>query len=339
MRALAIIVGCCIGGSIGARSPFNAVPLVPPDSNAVLRIIITGHLHGASDSRNGLPAATLLASLDTINSLGATLFLSTGDLFMDRAEDIPAYERAFFSRLHMPFYNVPGNHDLGMPGYVDRFGPTHQVLDMERLVVVLLDTERDNGSINGEQLNTLRALADTPQERPILILAHRPLWVEDDPLYSDLFVGNTRSMWPTNFRSDVAPLLDRMARHAPVFWVSGSMAGGAPASIFFHQHAPNITYVQSAIRDEVRDALLIMDVAPHGELSWSALSLTGRTVPPVRSLDAPYWRANASRKEAFQWRLLPYLALKTVRSGGFWWGLAAGCVVALVARVVLRRWI
>jgi hypothetical protein len=320
-------------------SPFNGRTPAAVEGNGPLRVIISGHLHGASSSRSGLPAATVLAALDTINALGAHLFLSTGDLFMDREEDIPGYQRALFDRLRMPLYNVPGNHDLGMRSYVQRYGPTHGVLDLGRLVVVLLDTERDNGDIKGEQLATLTALADTLRGRPLLVLAHRPLWAEDDPQYADLFRGNTRSAWPTNFRQDVAPLLEKAAARVPVYWVSGSMAGGAPASIFFHRHAPGITFVQTAIRDEPRDALLVLDIGPDGRARWSALSLTGRAVPPVETLDADHWRAHGKRAEPFNWRLLPYLTMITVRSAAFWWGVAAAVVLGVLVRMVRRRWL
>ncbi|HRH37377.1 MAG TPA: hypothetical protein PK760_03470, partial [Flavobacteriales bacterium] len=60
------------------RSPFNGLEVLPADSTGHYRIIIGGHFHGESTNRSGYPAATLLANIDTINSLGANLFLSTG---------------------------------------------------------------------------------------------------------------------------------------------------------------------------------------------------------------------------------------------------------------------
>ena len=104
----------CLGTSVFAqRSPFNNLEVLPADSNGHYRIIIGGHFHGESTNRSGYPAATLLANIDTINSLGANLFLSTGDLFMDPVNDLPRYQKAFFSKLKMPFFNAPGNHDVG----------------------------------------------------------------------------------------------------------------------------------------------------------------------------------------------------------------------------------
>ncbi len=339
MRKLAILCACLALSAWASvpPSPFNGRVPAPVDGAAPLRVLISGHLHGSSTNRSGLPAATVLAAMDTIERLGAHVFLSTGDLFMDKEEDIPGYERALFQRLSMPLYNVPGNHDLGMRSYVDRFGPTHMVLDLGRLVVVLIDTERDNGDIKGEQLAALTALADTLHDRPLLVLAHRPLWVEDDPQYKGLFKGNTRSALPTNYRKEVAPLLERLARRLPVYWVSGSMAGGAPASIFMHQHAPNLTFIQSAIRDEPRDAVLLMDVWPEGRVTWAGVSLTGRPVRPVETLDAAYWLANTRQKEPFNWRLLPYLVMTTVRHPAYWWGVATMVALVVVVWSFRRR--
>jgi hypothetical protein len=75
------------------RSPFNNLEVLPADSTGHYRILIGGHFHGESTNRSGYPAATLLANLDTINSLGANLFLSTGDLFMDPVKDQARYQR------------------------------------------------------------------------------------------------------------------------------------------------------------------------------------------------------------------------------------------------------
>ncbi|MBL0043492.1 MAG: metallophosphoesterase [Flavobacteriales bacterium] len=98
--------------ALAQRSPFNGLEVLPADSTGHYRILIGGHFHGESTNRSGYPAATLLANLDTINKLGANLFLSTGDLFMDPVKDMPRYQRALFSKLKMPLFNAPGNHDL-----------------------------------------------------------------------------------------------------------------------------------------------------------------------------------------------------------------------------------
>lgn len=338
MKRIQASIGSALIAStmLGQVSPFNGLEPLGPDSTGHWRVVIGGHFHGSSNSRSGYPAATLLASLDAINATGAHLLLSTGDLFLDREADIPRYERAFFSKLAMPLYNVPGNHDHDMPGYLERFGPTHGLLRLGTTSVLLLDTERDNGDIRGEQMRMLRDLADDQDMTALLIITHRPLWAEDDKRYTDLFKGNTRSTLRTNYGNEVAPLLERIARRVPVHWISGSMAGLAPASIFFQRHADNIIFIQSAIRDEARDAVLVADIGPAG-ITWQGLSLTGAEMMPVEAYDAAWWRARMKHTEPFRWRLLPMHVKNAVTHRFFWWGAAAALVLALLFSRLLRR--
>lgn len=323
--------------SSAQRSPFNFLQVEVTGNTGHYRILIGGHFHGASTNKSGYPAATLLANLDTINSLGANLFLSTGDLFMDPVKDWPRYERSLFSKLKIPLFNAPGNHDLGsddvpiVDGRVEyAIGNICELIEAPENpfgppVVVLLNTEVNEGTFSDAQLEELLEASNAP-EGCVFIISHRPIWAEDDPQYSPLFEGNTRSLTGTNFKSDVYPLLEKIAEHAHVYWISGSMGGQAPASIFFQQHAKNITYIQCAIRDEPRDALLIADVYPD-TVKWSALSLTGQELLAPEAYNAEWWRERLGKSEGFNWRLLPYLVKVTVTHRAFWWG--AGSVALL----------
>lgn len=373
------------------RSPFNGMHVLPADSTGSYRIIIGGHFHGESSNRSGYPASTLLANIDSINALGANLFLSTGDLYMDAKRDSARYAQALFSKLRVPFFNAPGNHDrserASQPaaftisiGYLPEldtgghqvlrvgsdslqgqapdtafvragrevfkrakaFGPDSLLLGLGACVV--FDLEASDGSLTEHHLQELNfwrsALTDTNYSkltgRRLLIISHRPIWSEDDERYSDLFKENTRSLAGNNFQKEVYPILEDIAKHAQVYWISGSLGGGAPSSIFFQQHAPNITYIQCAIRDEPRDALLIADVRPDS-VHWSALSLTGQELLAPQAYDAAWWRAHARGSEPFNWRLLPYLARKTVSSPAFWWGAAFAVLFVFLARRLWQR--
>ncbi len=313
------------------RSPFNGLEVPPADSAGHHRILIGGHFHGESSNRSGYPAATLLASIDTLNRLGAHLLLSTGDLFMDPVADLPRYGRALFHKLRMPLFNAPGNHDLagrdagGTVLAEGRHGPW---------AFVILDTERQDGRLDAAQLARVEAAAEGV--KTLFIVSHRPIWAEEDPAYSDLFKDNTRSAFGTGFQKEVRPVLERIARHTRVYWVSGSLGGSAPSSIFFQPHAPNITFIQCAIRNEPRDALLIADVYPD-TVRWSALSLTGGRMEPPQVYDAAWWRARRGGTGGFNWRLLPYLIKATVRHRAFWWGAGLMLVLLWLVRRILRR--
>lgn len=334
--AIAVFVHVA-AAAMAQRSPFNGLHVLPADSTGHYRILIGGHFHGESTNRSGYPASTLLANLDTINALGAQLFLSTGDLFMDREQDWPRYAKALFSKLRIPLFNAPGNHDL--KGATADESEELVSLGIGRDLVLILNTEMNDGSLSAAALARLSAVLegeDLYWPRRLFIISHRPIWAEDDPGYSGLFRENTRSLTGTNFRRKVYPILQDIAKHAEVNWVSGSLGGGAPSSIFFQRHAPGITYIQCAIRDLPRDALLIADV--HADsVQWSALSLTGQRLESPQAYDAAWWRARAGREEPFNWRLLPYVLKKAVTRSEFWYGAAFALLLVFGLRRAFHR--
>ncbi len=338
-------------GLSAQRSPFNGLEVLPADSTGHYRILIGGHFHGESTNRSGYPAATLLANLDTINSLGASLFLSTGDLFMDPVNDMPRYQRALFSKLKMPLFNAPGNHDgetnlppepffvgywTTAPDSLQKEGGGVAMILHEMGSVRFLNTESNDGSLSVKQLEDSWLTAPHESISPVFIISHRPIWAEGDKHYSDLFPGSTRSVTGTNFHKDVYPLLEKIAKHAHVYWISGSLGGSAQSSIFFQEHAKNITYIQCAIRDEPRDALLIADVYPD-TVKWSAFSLTGQKLLAPEAYNAAWWREHMGKSEGFNWRLLPYLVKTTVLRKEFWWGVLGGVLVLMMIRRFYRR--
>ncbi|HEY0977016.1 MAG TPA: hypothetical protein VGE21_06055 [Flavobacteriales bacterium] len=338
MRCAVIAIGVLLAASLCAqRSPFNGIEVAPVDSSGRYRLLFSGHFHGESSNRTGLPARTLLANIDVIDDLHAHALLSTGDLFMMAADDRARYERAFFSKLRTPLFNAVGNHDLDGGDYTRLFGPTHAVIDLGKDRILVLDTERDGGSLKGEQLELLEAAATTEGLRNLFIVTHRPIWAEDDPRYGPLFRGNTRSALGTNFHAAVEPVLERLSKQVHIWWISGSMAGGAPSSIFFQPHARNITYIQSAIRDEAKDALLIAEVSSD-TVVWSALSLTGARMREPRAYDAAYWEERKGVKPGFNWNLVPYWTKSMLTHRFFWWGVVLGLLFFLLLRRLLRRY-
>lgn len=321
--------------SVAQRSPFNELEVTDPGPDGTYRMIISGHLHGASNDRSGYPAGTLLANIDQINALDADIFLSTGDLFLDPQKDHERYQHTLFRTLNVPLFNAPGNHD-NTGYYTENFGDTFRSFPMGNDRIVLLDTERKDGSIDDDQLKLLEELTEGPSPGRIFIISHRPIWAEGHARYGPLFEGNTRGILGTNYDRDVYPVLERLAQRSQVFWISGSMAGAARSSIFFQPDAPNITFIQSAIRNETRDALLIADVGP-GSIRWSAFSLSREEVLAPEEYNADWWWAQRGKKESFNWRLLPYLIKITVTHHAFWYGAGAGVLLILIVGRIMRR--
>lgn len=319
-------------------SPFTGHTPLPADSSGSYRLLFGGHFHGASTNFSGFPAASILAGIDTINALRANALFSTGDLFLDPAANGERYRRSFFSKLDLALYNAPGNHDLESGDYEQDYGPSYGMLEFGQDRVVWLNTELDNGSIRNEQLIFLRGALQALTGDNVFIVSHRPIWAEGGSPYSALFSGNTRSLLATNFQKEVYPLVEEASQHASVFWISGSMAGRAPASIFFQAHAPNITFIQCAIRDVPRDALLVADVK-NGVVNWQGISLSGNELRPVEEYDAVFWGRSLPKTEHFNARLIPMYIRLALGKAEFWYGLLSGVLVLVLLRRAFRRWL
>ena len=307
-------------------SPYTGVALQQPDSAGRYRLLIGGHFHGESTNVSGYPASTVLAGIDSMNALAPHAMLSAGDLFMEPDRDSARYVRSLFSRLRFPLFNAPGNHDREGRAYRVTMP---QVLVMGRDRIVLLDTERDDSDLVGDQLAVFRDLVDISAQGGsdrIFIISHRPVWAEDDARYGRLFEGNTRSMAGCNYRQEVLPLVRRLAETSEVYWISGSVAGRAPASVFFQPHEKNITYIQCAVRDRLYDALLVVDVDP-GSMRWSVLSLTGQPTRPVSEYGAAWWEREQGAPEEFEWRRIPYLIKKSLMRPEFWYGVLSSLLL------------
>ncbi|MBL7939092.1 MAG: hypothetical protein JNL43_07025 [Flavobacteriales bacterium] len=333
---LSLVLAC--SAAEAQVSPYTGRPVLPPDSSGHYRLLIGGHFHGESTNASGFPAATILAGIDAMNRTGANALLSTGDLFMEPDRDSARYVTSFFTKLELALFNAPGNHDLEGDAY-NHLPVAPQLLHMGRDRILLLDTERDDSSILGDQLQMLAALAtdaDAGRLGRVFIVSHRPVWAEEDPRYSPLFEGNTRSLAGTNYASEVLPILLRIARNGNVYWISGSMAGKAPASIFFQPQPGGITYIQCAVRDELRDALLVADVSPLA-VEWSALSLTGMPMQDVTTYDAEWWASHKGVQETFHWRRIPYLVRKNLGYPAFWYGAATAILLMLLVFILWRR--
>jgi len=337
MRLTFIILAVLTSGQVWSQvSTYTGHAVPGPDSTGHYRLLIGGHFHGASTSASGYPAATVLANLGVINATQANVLLSTGDLFLLPDRDSARYAASFFSRLDLPLFNAPGNHDL--EGRAFR-SPMPQRIDLGSDRILLFDTERDDSDIKGDQLDLLRMVVDEAvagQVKRLFIVSHRPVWSEDEARYAALFAGNTRSLSGCNYTGTVLPLLRKAASKAEVFWISGSMAGRAPASVFFQPHEKNITYIQCAVRDQLRDALLMADVGPDG-VQWTLLSLTGEPVEPATTYDAAWWEGRQGKREPFKWRRTPYLIRKNVTSPVFWYGAATAVALFMLILWVIRR--
>jgi len=321
-------------------SPFNKLRI--NDSVNEYCFIVSGHFHGQSNNASTFPAATVLAGIDTLNALQPNFLMSLGDLFMD-VDDIylQHYKTSLFDKLKIPLFNAVGNHDLSNGNrYEKEFGKSYFSFQVSSELFIVLNTELNDGSIKGEQYSFFETVLKNAEVnnsiKNIFVFSHRPIWSERVDKYSKLFLENTRTeIGSNNFLDDLMPLLVSL-KGKYIVWMSGSMGAG-PASFFYDKNDDlGITFIQTAIRDTPRDAILKVNVK-NGQIGYEGISLTNQTLNPIEQYNIDYWLNDAKPEQEFNIRLVPYLTKQMLLHRYFWYGVL-GCLFFIISiRYILKK--
>ena len=309
------------------QSAFNGEKLKAKPKN--YSFIVGGHFYGDGNNQSHLPANTLLANLDWVNDSGADMLICTGDLFREIRKEIPNYQKSLFDKLEIPLFNAVGNHDLSGDVYQSNFGLTSFSFQIGKDLHIILDTEQDNGDIEGEQLEMIKeakALSDQNKLNNLFIYSHRTVWKRHYTELDELFKNNTSSLTEPNFSDEVYPIIEKISQKNKVYWFSGSMGGG-PSSFFYHRDQ-NISYILTGIRAVPRDALLLVNVQ-NGIVSFETKSLTDQKVEPLEHYDKEYWSEDHEETE-FNLGLLWYQFKLMLTHRYFWYGISFALSAYLV---------
>jgi len=283
--------------------------------------MVSGHFHGSSNGRSGMPASTLMANMDTLNGMNLDFMVCLGDLFLNVEKDHSNFEKYFFSKLKSPLFNAVGNHDVDNEFYKNNYGPTFQSFVIGKSKFIIIDTELDNGNISEQQLDFFkRAIQSNEGIKNIFIFMHRTLWAENDDELSKLFPDNTKSKVGNNFESTIFPMIKNVSKKSKIYLFSGSIGGMAPASFFYHPFSDKIVFIATAIRDLPRDAVLIVDIK-NDVVSFKPFSLTSNKVIPLEEYTMEWWISHKAPQPSFNWRLVPLYLWQMITHRYFWYGL------------------
>ncbi len=155
----------------------------------------TFHFIVVSDRTGGHRARIFSQAVEQINMLQPAFVVSVGDLIEGYSKD-PAVLAAqwkefqgYAHKLQMPFFYVPGNHDMANAAQIDvwkeRFGRRYYHFLYKDVLFLAVNT--DDPSENGEKEGRIgkeqveyfeRVLRENPKVRWIFVCLHKPIWTQ-----------------------------------------------------------------------------------------------------------------------------------------------------------------
>lgn len=145
-----------------------------------------------SDRTGGHRARIFSQAVEQLNLLQPEFVLSVGDLIEGYTEkpDKVAEEwkefQGYVSKLQMPFFYVPGNHDVANvyqeKVWKEKFGRRHYSFVYRNVLFLILNSDdppKGPGSLGEEQLEFVKkTLEQNAEVRWTIVAIHRPLWTQ-----------------------------------------------------------------------------------------------------------------------------------------------------------------
>lgn len=146
-----------------------------------------------SDRTGGHRANIFSKAVHQINLLQPDFVMSVGDLIEGYTTKEEEYTKqwdefdSYVKKLQMPFFYVPGNHDLANKQLIDywggRYGKSYYHFVYRDTLFLNINSEDGKASmVTAEQAASIaKALDENKNVRWTMVFLHKPLWTEKDP--------------------------------------------------------------------------------------------------------------------------------------------------------------
>lgn len=147
-----------------------------------------------SDRTGGHRAKIFSRAVDRLNLMQPEFVISVGDLIEGYKEDTGKLNdewrefQGYVNKLSMPFFYVPGNHDLATPVqgklWQEKFGPTYYHFVYRNVLFLMINSSDPTGKVpqlSPEQIAAVKkVLAENENVRWTIVALHHPLWNDKD---------------------------------------------------------------------------------------------------------------------------------------------------------------
>lgn len=150
-----------------------------------------------TDRTGGHRPGVFMDGVNKLNLLQPEFVMSVGDLIEGYTEDASVLNAewnefdSFVNQLEMPFFYVPGNHDITNEVmedlWIKKFGTTYYHFIYQDVLFLCLNSEDQKrgagrGTISDKQYDYIaKTLEDNKDVRWTLVFLHQPLWVQKNP--------------------------------------------------------------------------------------------------------------------------------------------------------------
>ena len=149
-----------------------------------------------TDRTGGHRPGVFMEGIHKLNLLQPEFVMSVGDLIEGYTEDVEVLDaewkefNGFIDSLQMPFFYVPGNHDITNQVMEDKwmelFGVSYYHFVYQEVLFLCLNSEDNRrgagrGTIDDAQYEYIKeTLEANPDVKWTLVFLHQPLWVQED---------------------------------------------------------------------------------------------------------------------------------------------------------------
>lgn len=274
-----------------------------------------------TDRTGGHRPGVFEKGVEKINLLQPEFVMSVGDLIEGYSTDTIDINRqwdefcGFVEKLEMPFFFVPGNHDLANPVmeqvWKKRFGTTHYYFVYKDVLFMALNSEDQTrgsgrGSISEPQLEWIRATLEAhPDVKWTFLFLHQPLWRQQvDPVkWSDvekLLANRKHTVFAGHHHR-----YQRFERNNSQYYMLATTGGASPLQGPKLGEFDHFVWVTMTDQGPVLANLHLDGVFDHDVFNDELAALTQRirSSAPVQ-LVAPLFMENGSfRRDSIQFRV------------------------------------
>ena len=269
------------------------------------------------DRNGGMRPGIFDDAISKLNLLQPAFVITTGDLIDGYTTDPKKWNAEWdefdgiIDRLGMPFYFVPGNHDISNAALLDawkkrRGDPWYSFVYKNVLFLALHTEDRPFGGLGAEQIAwAKKTLAEHSNVRWTFLFFHRPLWLDKNEAgYEQVrgaLKGRNYTVFSGHLHHYVAAERDGMKHYALATVGGSSLMRGKEVGEFDHltwvtmkSNGPTVVNLQ--LGGIVPDDLVTEDMLPRvdalREGSWLRVSPVVHSTSEFSQLTIPLELAN-----------------------------------------------